>query len=125
MKNRTRITYRIEANQRFDERDPYWLFRSFRAAKKHLVRMGDTFATLIRVAHRGAAPTPNGPNTGRTLACWTLNDQGQVIRFSRRWISLDRKRERDKARSRRIRLTHNGKPYTRRPDLQHSLDIPF
>jgi hypothetical protein len=78
VKNRTRISYRIEANQRFDDRDPYWLFRSFRAAMNQLVEMNDPLATLIRMAYRGPAP-PHGPHAGRTLACWTINDKGEVV----------------------------------------------
>jgi hypothetical protein len=127
VKNRTRIGYRIEANQRFDDRDPYFLFRSFRAAMNQLVEMNDPLATLIRMSYRGSALPHElqGPDAGRTLACWTINDKGEVVRFSQRWISLDRKRERAKARSKRIRLTHNGEPYTRQPESPESQDIPF
>jgi hypothetical protein len=124
MKNRTRISYHIVINDGCDDGYPYWLFRSFRRAMRHLVKLNDIYATLSRVEHKGNA-SPYRPWSGLALAYWMIDQKGQVIRFDRRWSNLARKQMKARAWAKDTRLTDNGQPYTIPPVPDDSSDIPF
>lgn len=121
MKNRTRTLYRIDIDDGCFDTDTYWLFWTFRAARRRLAAMRDPFATLLRIEHKGAIP--DHPYWGTAVACWMLNDQGTIVRFSRRWTNLSRKRRR--SRPKKVALTHHGEPYVPPPPPADPDDIPF
>lgn len=121
MKNRTRTLYRIDIDDGCFETDTYWLFWSFRAAKRRLAAMRDPFATLLRIEHKGAIP--DHPYWGTAVACWTFKDPDSIVRFGRRWTNLSRKRRR--SRPKKCVLTHHGEPYVMPPPAIDPEDIPF
>jgi hypothetical protein len=123
MKNRRPIVYRVHAGPDLDG-DRGWTFRSFRRAANYLARLDDECATLVRVACKGSFVQAE-PQSERVLACWMINESGEIGRFSRRWISLARKEAKQEARRKRMKLTVNGLPYSGPPDRGAELDIPF
>lgn len=121
MKNRTRTLYRIDIDDGCFDTDTYWLFWTFRAARRRLAAMRDPFATLLRIEPKGAIP--DHPYWRTAVACWMLNDQGTIVRFSRRWTNLSRKRRR--SRPKKVALTHHGQRYVPPPPPADPDDIPF